>query len=644
MTGIKYCGLSLYFFGLCYNSSVIISHPPRNERIIMLNFWLLKQKIAALLLSLIAGFLLTGAVEAAPVRQTTSNSASLQDLLYNISSDGALNQMKAISSFSRCLYDPGHAQAGDYIAGELRKLGYEPIFQDFPTQYRGATGRNIIVRKPGTNPQATHLLVGHWDASPTTQWPPTCNSLGWGANDNASGSAALLEIARVLSAESVKFQDDIQLVWFDAEEFGFLGSYHYVGKWKDDRTINPNNQPLGAVINLDMISYTKGKPKGELWAVSQGAASYELTKEGAELVKNYVPGLDYKLYTIGDLYPASRDPNRQSDQKPFWEAGLGATIFLIESVADVDPRWHTPRDTVYEPDGTLRINPVFMADAARTALAIVGNRAKLQPVRLFPNLDGAFERNWSKADRPVRLASAGGTATGRGWLWGPQPVKAGREPYADSPGGTRAVVYFDKARMELGADGTTVTNGLLVTEMTSGRVQLGDNKFEDTKPSEVPVAGDDNLKGQNPAAPTYASFTNLPKRASDMTGRGVADLLLKNGATGFSTTLGNFARYKYYEPQMGHNIPDVFMDWFAGNGRIYDPTTDSYTSGNVFDWVSTVGLPISEAYWVKTLVGAVERDVLVQLFERRVLTYTPTNSPEWRVEMGNVGLHYINWR
>ena len=37
-------------------------------------------------------------------------------------------------------------------------------------------------------------------------------------------------------------------------------------------------------------------------------------------------------------------------------------------------------------------------------------------------------------------------------------------------------------------------------------------------------------------------------------------------------------------------------------------------------------------------------DVLVQAFERRVLTYTPDNAPEWRVEMGNVGQHYYQWR
>ena len=57
-----------------------------------------------------------------------------------------------------------------------------------------------------------------------------------------------------------------------------------------------------------------------------------------------------------------------------------------------------------------------------------------------------------------------------------------------------------------------------------------------------------------------------------------------------------------------------------------------------------VGLPITEAYWVTAMVGGKSKTVLVQAFERRVLTYTPDNPEGFRVEMGNVGLHYLAWR
>jgi hypothetical protein len=57
-----------------------------------------------------------------------------------------------------------------------------------------------------------------------------------------------------------------------------------------------------------------------------------------------------------------------------------------------------------------------------------------------------------------------------------------------------------------------------------------------------------------------------------------------------------------------------------------------------------MGYPITEPYWVRAKVGDKERWVLVQLFERRALTYTPDNPAAFQTEMGNVGLHYFEWR
>ncbi|MBN9391285.1 MAG: CAP domain-containing protein, partial [Chloroflexi bacterium] len=49
-------------------------------------------------------------------------------------------------------------------------------------------------------------------------------------------------------------------------------------------------------------------------------------------------------------------------------------------------------------------------------------------------------------------------------------------------------------------------------------------------------------------------------------------------------------------------------------------------------------------YWSTFNVGGQSKQVLVQLFQRRILTYTPSNPAGWQVEMGNIGLHYFNWR
>jgi hypothetical protein len=56
------------------------------------------------------------------------------------------------------------------------------------------------------------------------------------------------------------------------------------------------------------------------------------------------------------------------------------------------------------------------------------------------------------------------------------------------------------------------------------------------------------------------------------------------------------------------------------------------------------GFPIIEAFWAEVTVDGLARDVLVQCFERRCLTYTPDNPEGWKVEAGNVGQHYYRWR
>jgi hypothetical protein len=584
----------------------------------------------------------------------TRLNATTQDLLGAVSGEQIVSRIEKLSKFSRCLLDPGHRQAGDYLIQSLKDMGFAPIVQTFQAaESRGAPLRNIIVRRPGTDSKTVHLLTAHWDSSPTRTFPPTCNSLAPGANDNGSGTAALLEMARLLGSgqdSRYSFRDDIELVWFDGEEFGWLGSQYFNAQWNSDRQINPNRQDLGAVVNLDMVGYSGGKARGEVWAVAQDAASQALAKEGQALAQTYLPNVNYGRYTIGDKFPAARDPNRNSDQLSFWNAQQGTAIFLTEDVADSvggDQRWHTPGDVLYLSDGSLRLDQTLLSDSTRTALLIVGSRAGIGPGRFFSRLDLPFERNWSQADRPVRIAAETGQPPGRGWLWGPQPNLEKVEAYTEGPDGLRPVVYFDKARMELtNPAGGYVTNGLLVTEIATGQLQLGDNRFEYRGASELQVAGDSNQQDRNSNAPTYASFSVLVNTGpgEDATGQSVQATLAKSGQVGLNPALAGLAYNRHFAPETGHNIPDVFWDWFAQEGRIYDWQSDSYRTGRVLDWLASVGLPLTEAYWVRTEVGGIEKDVLVQLFQRRVLTFTPDNPAGWQVEMGNVGQHYVAWR
>ncbi|GAC1642504.1 MAG: hypothetical protein NVS4B8_11750 [Herpetosiphon sp.] len=256
------------------------------------------------------------------------------------------------------------------------------------------------------------------------------------------------------------------------------------------------------------------------------------------------------------------------------------------------------------------------------------------PAKQF--VDGAFESLWQRSDRVV----ASGLSH-RSWLWGPTGLFARMELYKQSNGGARQVQYFDKARMEITdwnrdrSNAWFVTNGLLVQELVDGRLQIGDNDWTDNAPAPINIAGDDD----DPSGPTYASFSRLLAKDVDRTGQSVTATINRKGTVG-TTTAQPGTDLVHFIPETGHNIPSVFWDFMQTTG----PVADGTASGPIMDWVFAMGYPISEPYWATIRVGGQSRAVLVQAFQRRVLTYTPDNPVGWQVEMGNVGRHYYRWR
>jgi len=254
--------------------------------------------------------------------------------------------------------------------------------------------------------------------------------------------------------------------------------------------------------------------------------------------------------------------------------------------------------------------------------------------------NAAFLAKWQRTDKPVADGK-----TSRSWVWGPSVTQLTTEPYAESPGGSRQVVYLDKARMELNDPAKNqVSNGLLVKEMVGGQLALGDTKTQAKAAAEINVAGDPGNPG-----PTYASFrkvstiNNTDNNATNRQGQAVDDTLARDGATGKNAALGLRVKYAYFDSSLKHNVPDVFADYMNQKGTIWDGSK-FVDNQQVFDAVDAMGLPISEAYWSQVVVGGQPKDVLIQAFERRVLTYTPSNPTAFQVEMGNVGQHYLSWR
>jgi hypothetical protein len=282
--------------------------------------------------------------------------------------------------------------------------------------------------------------------------------------------------------------------------------------------------------------------------------------------------------------------------------------------------------------------------------------AEIQTAQAAPAFaNPAFQKLWLTTDALVDNG-----AVKRSYLWGPARINDVREFYADSPNGWRLVQYFDKTRMEINnpyADPNNqfyVSNGLVVVEMVSGNQQDGDSRFNRRSPEGVvPVAGDPAQ--QNPDSPTYASFravasidndSNVKNRAPQAIGSRATATINKQGTVGSNPALGNDPNsvVAYYENTLGHNVPKAFWDYLNQVGPKLGSDGSVINGQPVFNWISAMGFPVTEAFWTEAVVAGQRKTVLVQLFQRRVLTYTPSNPDGFKVEMGNVGLHYYQWR
>jgi glucose/arabinose dehydrogenase len=252
-----------------------------------------------------------------------------------------------------------------------------------------------------------------------------------------------------------------------------------------------------------------------------------------------------------------------------------------------------------------------------------------------------FATTWSRTDEPVR-----GGVVQRSWIWGPEPLSPPiLETYEDAPNGLRFVQYFDKSRMEL-ADTSSqaglwaVTNGLLVMELMSGRVQIGDALYEEREPALINVAGD----GNDPSGVTYQTLAAFIEVEPSPEGTVLTTRLNRAGDTADDPSLASFdVTAGVLVEETGHRVASVFWEFMNAEGPV--ELDGTVVEGPLFEnpFYAT-GLPVTEAYWTSVRVGGEERLVLVQAFERRVLTWTPDNEPNWRVEAGNVGRHYYEWR
>lgn len=236
---------------------------------------------------------------------------------------------------SRHVGTKGHQAAAQYLAQKLSSYGLPVSVQ----QYR-ATGTNVYAVQTGTDsPGKAYIVCAHYDDNPSTGPAP-------GADDNASGTAAVLETARILSR--YKTSTTVIYALWDEEEVGLVGSSFFA-----QQAFNRKDSILG-VINLDMLGWDSN---------NDGLAEVHTRSTGRSIALADTVLLVNQLYGIG-LKPTLRNPGTTaSDHASFWQKGYSA-VLLIEAYlgGDFNSHYHSSLDRL------LFFNQTYYHRASKLAL------------------------------------------------------------------------------------------------------------------------------------------------------------------------------------------------------------------------------------------------------------------------------------
>lgn len=175
-----------------------------------------------------------------------------------------------------------------------------------------------------------------------------------GADDDGSGTTALISLARVLGNFGTRFRRPVQLVFFSGEEQGLLGSLAWVEHLKESHT------KVHLAFQLDMLAYhVEGEPRQI--AFPDKLSTTTATSHVVSLAQVYVPEL------VPGFTPACC-----SDHQRFWEAGFPATWAFEHNGPIVDPFYHNSGDLVNRPGFDL----VQLQLIAKVVLATVLTRGE----------------------------------------------------------------------------------------------------------------------------------------------------------------------------------------------------------------------------------------------------------------------------
>jgi Zn-dependent M28 family amino/carboxypeptidase len=298
-----------------------------------------------------------------PTPVQVANALPIPDSLARVEPDRLIVSVNQLANLTNrhALGSSGRTARDSLFAAfqAIQQPGMEVFLHPFTFTDQTVTGHNVVLVFRGSDPAAGAVIVGaHYDTRSGD--PAAADTVQPGADDNASGVAAVLEIARLMAGRSPRAT--VICVLFGAEEQGRFGSQAFV---RD--VIQAQGITVQAMLNLDIVGSPTGpdgQPQQRMRVYSappDDSPSRRLARQIAQIAADHVPGLAIDVRDTLDR------PGRWGDHQSFSDAGYAAAR-LIEA-ADDPQRTHNADDRPDHLDAAYlrRVTQVALA----TALALV---------------------------------------------------------------------------------------------------------------------------------------------------------------------------------------------------------------------------------------------------------------------------------
>ena len=291
-------------------------------------------------------------------KEKTTIEETINTCIADINKDSLKNYIQGLEDFgTRFALAENRLQVANWIKAQFERHGCQVELQEFEITvewpwYSGQTSTttqyNIVATMQGTTrSEEVYVIGGHYD-SILNQGDPTTGAPG--ADDNASGVAAAIEIARVFKKNNYKPEATIKFIAFGAEELGLFGAKAYAKKAFDD------NENIKLMLNNDMISY---EPNASNWTLN--FVYYNNSNDVTSLAKDMIDYTDLD-YNLDNTY------NKYSDSYAFYEMDFKCIFFAEHNFT---PYYHTTNDLLSS------CNMEYCAEATKLSCAMLVHEAKI---------------------------------------------------------------------------------------------------------------------------------------------------------------------------------------------------------------------------------------------------------------------------